>query len=124
MLQKIAPSIYGDGLTSRDFTFIENVVQANIKALFADNIFESEVFNIAYGSSTTLTELWQKINAIGNVNISPNYLPERKGDIKHSLANIDKARKILDYNPEFSIDEGLAITIKWYRDNPDHFETK
>lgn len=124
MLQKIAPSIYGDGLTSRDFTFIENVVQANIKALFADNIYESEVFNIAYGSSTTLIELWQKINAIGNVNIAPNYLPERKGDIKHSLANIDKARKILDYNPEFSIDEGLAITIKWYRDNPDHFETK
>jgi UDP-N-acetylglucosamine 4-epimerase len=124
MLQKIAPSIYGDGLTSRDFTFIENVVQASIKALFADNIFESEVFNIAYGSSTTLTELWQKINARGNVNISPNYLPERKGNIKHSLANIDKARKILDYNPEFSIEEGLAITIKWYRDNSDHFETK
>lgn len=124
MLQKITPSIYGDGLTSRDFTFIENVVQANIKALFADNIYESEVFNIAYGSSTTLIELWQKINAIGNVNIAPNYLPERKGDIKHSLANIDKARKILDYNPEFSIDEGLAITIKWYRDNPEHFETK
>jgi len=122
MLQNIAPNIYGDGLTSRDFTFIENVVQANIKALFVENIHESEVFNIAYGSSTTLLELWQKINTIGNVNITPNYLPERKGDIKHSLANIDKAKKILDYNPEFSIDDGLAITIKWYYNNQHHFE--
>ena len=124
MLQNNAPNIYGDGSTSRDFTFIENVVQANIKALFVENINESEVFNIAYGSSTTLIELWQKMNKIGNVNISPNYLPERKGDIKHSLANIDKAKKILDYNPQISIDDGLAITIKWYRDNPQHFETK
>jgi len=124
MLQNVAPNIYGDGLTSRDFTFIENVVQANIKALFVENIHESEVFNIAYGSSTTLLELWQKINKIGNVNISPNYLPERKGDIKHSLANIDKAKKILDYNPEFSIDDGLAITIKWYQNNQHHFELK
>ncbi|MGC8750610.1 SDR family oxidoreductase [Hydrotalea sp.] len=122
MLQNNAPNIYGDGLTSRDFTFIENVVQANIKALFVENIYASEVFNIAYGSSTTLIELWKKINKLGNVNISPNYLPERKGDIKHSLANIDKAKKILAYNPEFSIDDGLAITINWYRDNPYHFE--
>lgn len=119
-----SPNIFGDGHTSRDFTFIENVVQANIKALFMPQLNSSEVFNIAYGRATTLLELWEKINHIGQKNLAVHHLPERKGDIKHSLASIDKARTLLQYNPQFSIDDGLAITIEWYQKHPQHFNTE
>jgi len=108
-----SPKIFGDGETSRDFTFIENVVQANIKALFSDLKNKSEIFNVACGSETTLNELWEIICREFKVEyIKPTYFPERNGDIKHSLANIDKAKNELGYNVEVNISEGIAKMSK------------
>jgi UDP-N-acetylglucosamine 4-epimerase len=114
-LKNIPPFINGDGETSRDFTFVENAVQANIKALFAENIEESTVFNIAVGERTSLNTLWKQICKITNSDLQPVYREERKGDVKHSLADISKAKKLIGYQPEFSITEGLEATIRWYR---------
>ncbi|TKK64001.1 SDR family oxidoreductase, partial [Ilyomonas limi] len=106
--------INGDGQTSRDFTFVENAVQANIRALFAENLTRHEVINIAYGERTTLNELWQYIAAhTGNSN-TPVYREERKGDVKHSLADISKAKQLIGYQPQINIQEGLNLTIPWY----------
>lgn len=105
------PLINGDGETSRDFTFVENVVQANIKALFAE-IDRHEVVNIACGDMTSLNELWRMISAKLSVSIPAEHGPQRTGDIKHSLASIEKAGKLLGYSPEISMKEGLKITIE------------
>ncbi|HWD87886.1 MAG TPA: SDR family oxidoreductase [Mucilaginibacter sp.] len=116
-LNKRAPTINGDGETSRDFTFVENVVQANIKALFAERLDRHEVFNIAFGNRTTLNELWNTIGELTSINITPNYIDERKGDVKHSLADISKARALIQYNPNISAKDGLKIAVEWYRSN-------
>lgn len=108
-LNKESPVIYGDGLTSRDFTFIENVIQANIKAIFAP-IEKSLISNVACGQSTTLSELWTIISNYFNCEgISPKFVDERVGDIKHSLASLQVARKYLNYNPLYSVDEGINV---------------
>ena len=107
--------INGNGETSRDFTFIENAVQANIKALLLPELEHHEVINVAFGEQTTLNELWAKINKIGGTNIKVLYREERKGDVKHSLANIDKAGKLIEYQPLFSVKEGLKIAFDWYK---------
>ncbi|MBO9732306.1 MAG: SDR family oxidoreductase [Chitinophaga sp.] len=120
-LRKEVPTINGDGETSRDFTFVENAVQANIKALFADGITTAEIINIAFGERTTLNELWEKIGAITNFVVPPTYKPERKGDVKHSLADISKANQLVGYQPVFSVANGLEIAVNWYRDNPTFF---
>ncbi|WP_212005393.1 SDR family oxidoreductase [Chitinophaga sp. HK235] len=112
-----APVINGDGETSRDFTFVENAVQANVKALLADNIRQSEIVNIAAGERTTLNQLWQHICTIGGIDIKPGYQPERKGDVKHSLANISKAGQLIGYQPAFTVLQGLHIAMDWYRNN-------
>ncbi|MES2808659.1 MAG: SDR family oxidoreductase [Bacteroidota bacterium] len=112
-----APYINGDGQTSRDFTFVENAVQANIRALLTENLVGHEVINIAFGQRTTLNELWQQISIQTGVNLSPEYRPERKGDVKHSLADISKATALINYQPNISIEQGLATTVGWYQDN-------
>jgi len=114
VLENKTPLINGDGETSRDFTFVENAVQANIKALFAADIYEHEVINIAFGERTTLNELWSRINELAGSNIQAQYCPERKGDIKHSLADIRKAKKLIGYAPEYAVSEGLKLTYDWY----------
>ncbi|CAL1519262.1 SDR family oxidoreductase [Chitinophaga sp. MM2321] len=113
--KKEAPIINGDGETSRDFTFVENAVQANIKALLSDDIHTSEVINIAAGERTTLNELWQHISGIWHIDVAPIYQTERKGDVKHSLANVDKANRLIGYRPAFSVMQGLAIAMEWYK---------
>lgn len=110
-----AAFINGDGETSRDFTYVENVVQANIKALLTKEITKHEVINIAYGERTTLNELWDGINKLAGKAIDPKYKEERKGDVKHSLANVQKAKKLIGYMPEISIKEGLKETIAWFK---------
>ncbi len=114
-------TINGDGEHSRDFTFIENVVQANIKATFT-NIGNAvnQVYNVAYGENTDLNHLVsaikQNLSEIG-VDITNSkvvYGPERKGDVKHSLADISKAKKLMDYDPKFSFAKGMEITTKWF----------
>ncbi len=114
-LKQEAASINGDGETSRDFTFIENAVQANVKALLEENINQHDVVNIAFGERTTLNELWNEINTLAGTDLSPTYGPERKGDVKHSLANIGKAKELIGYKPQFSVMEGLKLAIEWYK---------
>jgi len=113
-LQKQPASINGDGETSRDFTFVENVVQANIKALFASPS-KHEVLNVACGDATSLNQLWRMISAGLGVDMLPEYKPQRQGDIKHSLASIEKARSLIGYQPTIQMAEGLAQTIEWGR---------
>ena len=117
LLNEEAPYINGDGETSRDFTFVENAVQANIKGLLSENISKHEVINIAYGERTTLNQLWQQIAKTGNSNIQPKYRETRRGDVKHSLADISKASALIGYKPEVSVRQGIDIAFDWYREN-------
>lgn len=113
-LNKQPALINGDGTTSRDFTFIENIVQANVKAMFS-NIGNSEVINIAFGERISLNKLWNDICEITNSYLEPVYGEERKGDVKHSLANVSKASKVIGYQPSFSVLDGLKLSVEWYR---------
>ncbi len=123
-IQHESPVINGDGNYSRDFTYIDNVVQANERALFTTNpLAVNTVYNVAYGERTTLNNLIDGLKKylseydaeIANVDVV--YGPERAGDIPHSLASIDKAKDLLGYKPEFSMDEGLREAVKWYWEN-------
>ncbi len=109
-----APTIHGDGGQTRDFTFIENAVQANIRALFAPEEAVNEVFNIAYGERISLNTLWNDLKGISEKNIEATYGPPRKGDVRDSLADISKARKLMGYDPLFSVSDGLQITWKYF----------
>ncbi len=108
-------TIYGDGTNSRDFTYVEDVVNANINACLADSNSSSNVYNIAGGGRTTINELYNKISDIIGLHIESKYEKERSGDIKHSNASIKKAKKKLLYEPSYNIDTGLKKTIEWYK---------
>lgn len=111
-----APTINGDGSYSRDFTYIDNVVQANLNALFTTNPEAvNQVYNIAFGESTTLLQLFETIREIASSDLQPHFGPFRKGDIPHSLANIDKAKRLLHYQPGISVREGLRKAFDWYQ---------
>ena len=116
ILNNESPTINGKGEQSRDFTYIDNVIEANLKACLASKEACGKAYNIAYGEETTLNELYDKLSELLNSNIKPQYGPERAGDIKHSLANIENTKKYLGYNPKYSINEGLKLAIKWYID--------
>lgn len=116
-LQSLPPTINGDGETSRDFTFVENAVQANIKALQHEAIEKHEVFNMACGDQISLNEMVEMLNRIVNKNIKPLYGPERAGDVKHSKASIEKIKSMLGYDPKFKFEKGLSIVYQWYKDN-------
>lgn len=113
-LKGIAPTINGDGLTSRDFTFVSNVVQANIKSLFA-TIHHSEVFNCACNERTTLLQLVENIKFHLQSELNAIHGPERAGDVRHSQADISKAQRILNYNPEVKFKEGLKHTVAFFQ---------
>ncbi|WP_288217809.1 SDR family oxidoreductase [uncultured Fusobacterium sp.] len=118
LLGGIQPVIYGDGETSRDFIFIDNVVEANLKACIATSEASGKAFNIGYGQKTSLNDLYKKLSELlEKIDISPRYEKEREGDIKHSTASIEKAKEILKYNPQYSVNEGLELTIDWYKNN-------
>ena len=115
-LENQNPTINGDGSFSRDFTFIENAVDANIEALFTDSTSAlNEVYNIAYGSKTTLNDLWSQIKELTGSNSTAIHGPVRKGDIPHSLADISKAKTHLDYDPSIGINRGLIKTIEYFK---------
>ncbi|WP_298418020.1 SDR family oxidoreductase [uncultured Kordia sp.] len=110
--EKRTPIINGDGETSRDFTFVENAVQANVKAMLnTPEITQHEVVNIAFGERATLNELWKYICDRAGIEIKPNYGPERAGDVKHSLADISKAGNLFGYKPEWSLQKGITTLI-------------
>lgn len=115
VLKGESPYINGDGEQSRDFTFVENAVQANIKAMFTEEEVKGEIINIAFGGRTTINELFFIIrNVVGN-DVEPIYREERPGDVRDSLANISLAKELIDFNPEFSLEDGLAVTIDWFQ---------
>lgn len=120
-LKSQQPNINGDGETSRDFTFVENAVQANIRALFYNDLKKHEVMNVACGDQISLNELIDLLNEISGTNIVANYFPERKGDVKHSKADISKISTILNYNPTFKFKNGLEIVYKWYNRNASNY---
>lgn len=113
-----APTMNGDGSYSRDFTYVDNVVQANIKALFTTSAEAvNQVYNVAFGESTTLLQLYNYIREIAGSTLEPQFGPFRVGDIPHSLANIDKAKLLLEYSPTISVQQGLQQAFEWYKTN-------
>lgn len=117
LLNNEAPTINGDGRQSRDFTYIENVIEANLKACLAPSSVAGEAFNIAFGGQDYLIDVYRKLCNLLDKDIEANYGPDRKGDIKHSNASIDKARELMNYEPEYSFERGIELTINWYKDN-------
>ncbi|MDB5001945.1 MAG: biosynthesis protein WbpP [Mucilaginibacter sp.] len=108
----LSPTIHGDGEQTRDFTFVENAVQANIKAFFVENTEAvNQVYNIACGEKTSLNQLLEKINYFSNKKINGIHTPSRTGDIKNSWADISKAKTLLNYDPLYKLDDGIQITI-------------
>ena len=116
MLAGESPTIYGTGEQSRDFTYIDNVIEANLKASSAPDV-GGQVFNVGCGSSTSLLGLITYLNQSLGKSITPSFDPPRQGDVLHSLAGIDKAREHLGYEPSITVQEGLLKTIEWYRLN-------
>lgn len=118
VLKHISPVINGDGSHSRDFTFVDNAVSANKLALFTDNDKAvNQVYNIACGSQTSLLDLFRTLAGEEGIDLAPVYGPERAGDVKHSLADISKAKELLNYYPVVTVEEGLKKTMDWYRRN-------
>ena len=117
LLNNEQPTINGDGRQSRDFTYIENVIEANLKACLASHEVAGQTFNIAYGGREYLIDIYHSIANILNKNIEPKFGPDRRGDIKHSNADISKAKKLLGYDPEYDFSKGLKEAIEWYVNN-------
>ncbi len=117
LLENVAPVINGDGSHSRDFTYVGNAVQANIKALFSNRPDSlDKIYNIATGKKTTLLELFQILKELTGVSVKPVFGAERMGDVKHSMADITKAVNYLNYRPSVNIREGLEKALDWYQE--------
>ena len=117
LLNDEAPTINGDGKQSRDFTYIENVIEANLKACLAPHEAAGQAFNIAYGGREYLIDIYHTLTKALGKDIEPHFGPDRKGDIKHSNADISKARKLLGYAPAYDFEKGLNEAIEWYKRN-------
>ena len=117
LLRRKSPLIFGDGEQSRDFTYIDNVVHANLLAMSAEDC-QGEVMNIACGSRTSLNQLLEILVGIIGSEVNPVYSEPRKGDIKHSLADIHKAKQLLHYDPLVGIESGLAKTVEYFKNRP------
>lgn len=117
LLRGERPTIHGDGLQSRDFTYVENVVEANLKACLAGENAAGQAFNIACGESRPLLDVCRAITDALGVNVEPVFGPARPGDIRHSKADIGRAREFLGYDPEWSFERGIRAAIGWYREN-------
>lgn len=117
LLNDETPTINGDGKQSRDFTYIENVIEANLKACAASHEAAGQAFNIAYGGREYLIDIYYALTKALGKEIEPNFGPDRPGDIKHSNADITKAEELLGYHPEYDFEAGLAEAIEWYKAN-------
>lgn len=116
LLNNDPPLIYGDGEQTRDFTYVENVAEANILAAITPQI-AGRVFNIATSQKITVNGLFQKLREIIGVQIEPVYTQPRKGDVRHSFADIEEAKRELNYKPTIGFEEGLERTVKWFKKN-------
>jgi UDP-N-acetylglucosamine 4-epimerase len=117
LLRNRQPAIYGDGLQSRDFTYVENVVDANLKACAAPEEAAGDVYNIACGGRETLLDIFNTLKEALGATVEPQFLPERRGDIRHSHADITKAKEKLGYDPAYDFSRGIRLAIDWYREN-------
>jgi len=124
LLNHQPPVINGDGTVSRDFTYVDNVIQANhLSALVKDKDAVNQVYNVAYGERTSLNELFNMIRDFAGeydneiLRIKPEYGPVREGDIPHSQASIEKAQRLLGYEPAFNVSDGLKLAVKWFIEN-------
>ena len=111
------PTINGDGKQSRDFTYIENVIEANLKACLAPSDAAGEAYNVAYGGREYLIDIYYGLTKALGLDVEPVFGPDRAGDIKHSNADISKAREKLGYDPDWSFDRGIKAAIEWYKEN-------
>ena len=116
ILKDEPPTVYGDGEQSRDFTYIDNVVHANLLAARTEQT-RGDVINIACGRAITVNAIIELINQVVGKEVKPNYADPRPGDVKHSLADITRAQDLIHFDPIVPFDEGLRKAIEWYRDN-------
>lgn len=117
LLHDEVPTINGDGKQSRDFTYIDNVIEANLKACLASSEVAGNIFNVAYGGREYLIDIYYDLCKALGKNVKPNFGPDRAGDIKHSNADISKAKKLLGYDPDYDFEKGIALAIDWYKEN-------
>ena len=117
LLHDEVPTINGDGKQSRDFTYIDNVIEANLKACLASSEVAGNIFNVAYGGREYLIDIYYDLCKALGKNVEPNFGPDRAGDIKHSNADISKAKKLLGYAPDYDFEKGIALAIDWYKEN-------
>ena len=117
LLDDEQPTINGDGQQSRDFTYVENVIEANLKACLASPQVAGQAYNIAYGGREYLIDIYHSLTKALDKDIEPKFGPDRKGDIKHSNADISKAKALLGYDPEYDFARGLNEAIEWYKNN-------
>lgn len=117
LLRGEVPTINGDGKQSRDFTYIDNVIEANLKACLAPSEAAGEAFNIAYGGREYLIDIYYDLCKALDKAVEPNFGPDRAGDIKHSNADISKAKRLLGYDPDYDFAKGIALAIEWYKEN-------
>ena len=116
LLHGEVPTINGDGRQSRDFTYIDNVIEANLRACKADSLAAGEAFNIGAGGRLYLIDVYENLCKALGVEVTPNFGPPRAGDVRDSNADISKARSLLGYDPEYDFEKGIAIAIDWYRE--------
>lgn len=118
ILEGESPYINGDGEQTRDFTYVDNAVQANIKALMAlnDNAV-NQIYNVAVGDRTSIKQMFEILNGVEDKGLSAIYRDSRKGDVRDSLADISKAQELLGYNPSVKFKDGLIKTYNWYKEN-------
>uniref|UniRef100_UPI0040492F9F SDR family oxidoreductase n=1 Tax=Gelidibacter sp. TaxID=2018083 RepID=UPI0040492F9F len=109
-----SPKINGDGEQTRDFTFVDNAVQANVKGFFAPETAKNQVFNVACGENISVNELWSTLRQAAQSELDAIHGPDRQGDVRDSLADISKAEKLLGYQPQFTVREGLKVTWDWF----------
>jgi len=117
LLHGETPTINGDGKQSRDFTYIDNVIEANLRACLAPSEAAGNAFNIAYGGREYLIDIYYDLCKALGKEVEPNFGPDRAGDIKHSNADISKAKKLLGYEPEYDFEAGINLAIEWYKEN-------
>ena len=113
LFERRRPTIHGDGGNTRDFVFVEDVVQANLLAMEAE-IEAGQVINVGAGASISIAELWQSMTEIEGVELTPEFGETRAGDVRHSRASVEKARRLLGYEPAVGWREGLEQTLAWY----------
>ena len=117
LINNETPTIYGDGKQSRDFTYIENIIEANLKACTSSKESSGHAFNIAFGGREYLIDVYNELCTALDKEISPKFQSDRPGDIKHSNADISKAKMMLDYAPEWDFSKGIRNAISWYMEN-------